>query len=147
MFRLINTFSEGKEAWEILKIAHEGTFKVRMWRLQLLTTKFENMRIKEDKSILDFNVKMREISNTSFALGEKMSEEKLARKILRSLPKRFVMKVTTIEEAQYISNIKVDEPIGSLQTFEMTMNDRTEEKNKSITFVSKTEDDEDQCDT
>lgn len=33
MLRLINTCSEAKEAWEILKIAYEGTSKVRMSRL------------------------------------------------------------------------------------------------------------------
>jgi hypothetical protein len=31
----------------------------------------------------------------------------------------------------------VDEFIGSQQTFEMTINDRPEKKNKSISFVSK----------
>ena len=41
-----------------------------------------------------------EIANASGALGEKMSDEKLVRKILRSLPKRFAMKVTAIEESQ-----------------------------------------------
>ena len=42
MFILINTCIESKESWEILIIAHEGTYKVRMSRLQLLTTKVEN---------------------------------------------------------------------------------------------------------
>lgn len=49
------------------------------------------------------------------------------------------MKVTTIEEAQDLSSIKVDEPIGSLQTFKMSINDRSKKKNTCITFVSKTE--------
>lgn len=69
--------------------------------------------MKEDESISKFNIGLRHISKTSFALGEKMYEEKLARKILRSLPK-IDMKVTTNEEAQNISTIKVDELIGSL---------------------------------
>lgn len=73
-----------------------------------------------------------------------MSEEKMVRKILRSLPKKFNMKVTVIEEAQVISSIKVDEFIGSLMTYEMARNDRSEKKNKSIEFVSITEDHEDQ---
>ncbi|MCI89325.1 gag-pol polyprotein, partial [Trifolium medium] len=60
-----------------------------------------------------------------------MSEEKLARKILRSLPKRFNMKVIAIEESQDLSTIKVDELIGSLQTFEMALDDRTEKKHKN----------------
>lgn len=45
-----------------------------------------------------------------------MTEEKLVVKILRSLPKKFDMKVTAIEEAQDIKNMKVEELIESLQT-------------------------------
>ena len=87
-----------------------------------------------------------EIENSSSALREKLSEERLVRKILRSLPKRFDMKVITIEESQYINNIKVDELVGSLQTFELDINERSEKKNKSITYVSNTEYEEEQCD-
>jgi hypothetical protein len=54
----------------------------------------------EDKSIFDFNIGLHDTTNTSFTLGEKMSEEKLVRKILRSQPKKFDIKVTSIEEAQ-----------------------------------------------
>lgn len=39
MFRMINTCSKAKEAWEILKTVHEGTSGVLMSRLQLLTIK------------------------------------------------------------------------------------------------------------
>lgn len=51
------------------------------------------------------------------------------------------MKVTDIEEAQNLSSIKVDELISSLQTFEMSINEWSEKKNKVITFVSNTEED------
>ena len=83
-----------------------------------------------------------EIANSSSALGEKMSEEKMVRKILRSLPKKFDIKVTTIEEAQDISTMRVDELIGSLQTFELGISDKSENKNKSVAFVSNTKDEE-----
>jgi len=53
------------------------------------------------------------------------------------------MKVTTIEESMDISSIKVDKLIGSIQTFELAMNDISQKKNKSIAFVSNTEDNED----
>src|ERR1044072_5771618 len=49
------------------------------------------------------------------------------------------MKVTAIEEAQDISIMQVDELIGYLQTFEMTLNERPDKKNKSVAFVSNTE--------
>src|ERR1044072_677493 len=139
MLWLINTCTVAKEAWEILRTAHEGTSRFRMSRLQMLTTQSETLRMTEEQTIAEFHMQIRDIANSSFALGEKMSDEKLVRKILRSLPKTFSMKVTAIEEAQDISKMKVDELIGSLQTFELTLNDRTEKKSKSIAFVSNTD--------
>ncbi|XP_050896014.1 uncharacterized protein LOC127102712 [Lathyrus oleraceus] len=146
IFRLINTFTIAKEAWEILKTTHEGTPKVKMYKLQLLTTRFENLKMKDDENIHDFHMSILEIANSYSALRERMSEEKLVRKILRSLPTKFDMNVTTIEEAQDIISIRVDELIESLHTFELGINDRTEKKTKSITFVSNTEDEQKQCD-
>ncbi|XP_057425914.1 uncharacterized protein LOC130719307 [Lotus japonicus] len=142
--RVIHTCIVAKDAWEILKVSHEGTTRVRMSRLQLPTTQFENLKMKEEETISGFHMRIRDITNASFALGEPMSDEKLVRKILRSLPNKFDMIVTAIDEAQDISSIKVDELIGSLQTFEMSLNDRPEKKNKSIAFVSNM--DEDQSD-
>jgi len=52
----------------------------------------------EDESIQDYHLNILDIANAFDSL----------RKILRSLPKRFDMKVTAIEEAQDISNVKVD---------------------------------------
>ena len=45
----------------------------------------------------------------------------MVRKILRSLPDRFRAKVTTIEESKDVDSLKIDELVGSLQTFEMML--------------------------
>jgi hypothetical protein len=42
MFKLIKHCVVAKDAWEVLKTYNEGTKKVKMAKLQLLTTKFEN---------------------------------------------------------------------------------------------------------
>jgi len=78
----------------------------------------------DDESIHDYHLNILDIANAFDSLGEKISDEKLVRKILRSLPKRFDMKVIAIEEVQDISNMKVDELIGSLQNFEIMINNR-----------------------
>jgi hypothetical protein len=146
MFRMIKQYTIAKDAWEILVTAHEGTAKVKMSKLQLLTTKFENLKMKEDESIHDFYMTVLDIANSFDSLGEKVADEKLVRKILRSLPKRFDMKVTAIEEAQNISTMKVEELIGSLQTFEMSIGDRSDKKNKSVAFISNNDDGDSQGD-
>jgi hypothetical protein len=83
-----------------------------------------------------------DLANSFDSLGERLSDEKLVRKILRSLPKRFEMKVTAIEEAQNIASMKVEELVGSLQTFEMNFSDKIEKKGKSIAFTSNTDNEE-----
>lgn len=92
IFENINTFTSAKEAWETLETCHEGTFKVCMSTFQLLTMKFENQKVKEDETIVEFNVQLHDISISSFSLGNKISEEKMASTNLRCLPKSFDMK-------------------------------------------------------
>ncbi|XP_057444324.1 uncharacterized protein LOC130736517 [Lotus japonicus] len=48
-----------------------------MSRLQMLTTRFENLAMTEDETISEYHMHVRDQSNTSFALGEPMSDEKL----------------------------------------------------------------------
>ncbi|KAK2371612.1 gag-protease polyprotein [Trifolium repens] len=139
MFRLIKQCTVAKDAWEILKTTHEGTFKVKSSRLQLLHSKFENLRMKEEDTIYDFHMSVLDLANSFDSLGERLSDEKMVRKILRSLPKRFDMKVTAIEEAQDIASMKVEEVVASLQTFEMNFSDKVEKKEKNIAFTSNTD--------
>ena len=84
--------------------------------------------MQESETISKFNSKLCDITNKAFALGEKISEEKLVRKALRSLSKRFSYKVTAIEEAKDIQAMKLDELMGSLRTFEMNFNEDKKEK-------------------
>ncbi|CAJ2667397.1 unnamed protein product [Trifolium pratense] len=147
IFRLIKKCVSAKEAWTILETVHEGTSKVKLSKLQLLTTKFENLRMNDDETIQDFHMTILDYDNQFDALGEKIPEEKLVRKMLRSLPKKFDMKVTAIEEAKDITDMKLDELVGSLQTYEVATNEKTDKKNKNIAFVSNAEEEDQQSDT
>lgn len=136
VFKLISTCRTAREAWLILETNFEGTSKVRLQRLQLLTSKFEALKMDESETIGEFNAKLRDISNECYALGEKLCEEKLVRKVLRSLPRRFDYKVTAIEEAKDITVLKLDELIGSLITFEMGFREDDLVKRKEIAFAA-----------
>ncbi|KAG9456851.1 hypothetical protein H6P81_001359 [Aristolochia fimbriata] len=118
-FRRISACTTAQEAWKILKVHYEGTESVRVSKLQMLTTQFELMRMREDESILEYEGKIRDIANQSAALGEKIPQNRLVRKVLQSLSSRFKMKRVAIEEYKVIDNMTLDELIGSLKTFEM----------------------------
>ena len=90
-------------------------------KLQMLTTFFEEMKMSEDESFDTFYKKLNEVVIGKFNLGEKTKDSKIVRKIIRSLPKSFRAKVTAIEESKDLDEIKVQELIGSLQTYELSL--------------------------
>ena len=84
----------------------------------------------EDESFDSFYSKLNEVVNGKFKLGDKMEDSKVVRKILRSLPESFHAKVTVIEESKDLDKIKVQELVGSLQTYELLL--PTQRKSKSL---------------
>ena len=87
----------------------------------MLASKFESLKMMEHETISNFNSKLCDITNKAFALGEKCSDTKLARKTLRSLSERFAYKVTAIEKAHDVNTMKLDELISSFLTFKLNL--------------------------
>ena len=87
---------------------------MKMLKLQIFASRFEDLKMLESETIIDFNSKLYDIANKAFTTKEKYSNTKLVRKTLISLPERFVDKVIAIEEGQDVNTIKLDELMGSL---------------------------------
>ena len=134
-FYRISHITVAKEAWQILETTYEGTKKVKNTKLQMLTTQFEELRMSEDESFDSFYSKLNEVVIGKFNLGEKIEDSKVVRKILCSLPESFCAKVTTIEKSKNLDEIKVQELIGSLQTYELSL--PNQRKSKSLAFKTK----------
>ena len=131
-FHRISHITIAKTAWEILETTYEGTKKVKDTKLQMLTTQFEELKMSEDESFDSFYSKLNEVVVSKFNLGEKTEDSKIVRKILRSLLESFHAKVTVIEESKDLDDIKVQELIGSLQTYELSL--PNQRKIKSLTL-------------
>ena len=106
-FKKISSTETAQEAWTILQTTYEGTKAVKDSKLQRLTTSFKEMKMEEDKSFDKFYVKLKDIVNLAFNLGETILEPKIVRKVLRSLPERFYAKITAIEESKDIDKIQI----------------------------------------
>ena len=74
--------------------------------------------------------------NLAFNLGETILEAKIVRKVLKSLPKRFHTKITTIAELKDIEKIPLIELVGNLQTYELGLT-RIEKSGKSKSMALK----------
>jgi hypothetical protein len=75
----------------------------------------------EEETFGEFYSKMSDLRNSMMSLGKPISDVKLIRKILRSLLERFRIKVTTIEESKDLEEMKIEELVGSLQTYELSL--------------------------
>ena len=69
-----------KEAWTILETTYEGTKKVKDTKLQILTTKFEELKMGDDESFDSFYGKFNEILIAKLNLEEKIEDVKMVRR-------------------------------------------------------------------
>ena len=81
-FHRISHITVAKEVWEILETTYEGIKKVKDTKLQMLTTRFEELKKSEDESFDPFYSKLNEVVVSKFNLGEKTEDSKIVRKIL-----------------------------------------------------------------
>ncbi|XP_019155025.1 PREDICTED: uncharacterized protein LOC109151880 [Ipomoea nil] len=140
-FSLVTGIDCAKIAWEILETTYEGTCSVKQSKLQLVKTEFEELRMNDDEDIASFHERIQELANRATILGKPFSQQKLVKKILRSLPPRFRMKVTAIQEHDGWENKSVAQLMGNLRTYEMEILTDHTKKQKTIAFVAEEHDD------
>jgi hypothetical protein len=87
----------------------------------MLISKFEEIKMMEDETFEEFYSKMSDLRNPMVSLGKTVSDVKLIRKIIRSMPECFRIKVTTIEESKDVEEMNIEELVGSLQTYELSL--------------------------
>jgi hypothetical protein len=116
-FARISNCEIAKDAWQILETIYKSTELVKSTKLQMLISKFEEIKMLEEETFGEFYTKVSDLRNSMVSLGKKISDVKLIRKILRSLPERFRIKVTTIEESKDQKEMKIEELVRSLQTY------------------------------
>ncbi|XP_065630940.1 uncharacterized protein LOC136068138 [Quercus suber] len=90
----------------------------------------------EDESFNSFYSKLNGVVIGQFNLCEKKEDLKIVRKILRSLLESFHAEVTAIEESKDLDDIKVQELIGSLQTYELSLPSQRKSKSLALKTIN-----------
>jgi lipoate-protein ligase A len=106
---------------KILETTYEAMKLVKSAKLQMLISKFEEIKMLEEETFGEFYTMIRDLRNSMVSLGKSISDVKLIRKILRSLCERFGIKVTAIEESKGLEEMKIEELVGSFQTYEYSL--------------------------
>ncbi|XP_009778397.1 uncharacterized protein [Nicotiana sylvestris] len=109
MRKEFNDADRNKEIWEAVQTAHEGTTQVKQSKIDMLTTKYELFKMKDDESIQDMHTRFTSIINELHSLGKSISRNKLVRNILSVLPSSWESKVNVITEAKDLQTLIMDE--------------------------------------
>ena len=108
---------------------------------------FEEIKMEEDESFDEFYAKLKDIVNSTFNLGETISEPKIVRNVLRSLLERFHAKIIAIEESKDIDKIPLTELVGNLYAYELGLTRIGKSgKGKSMVLKSKSNDTDESLD-
>ena len=91
------------------------------------------------ESFGEFYVKLNDIVNSTYNLGEIYDQPKIVRKILRSLTKDFRPKVIVITESKDVDSISIDELVGSLQSYELDLPKTNKSKSMALKSVDDTD--------
>ncbi|XP_073220723.1 uncharacterized protein [Cicer arietinum] len=130
-----------KELWDTLRIHHEGSSHVKEARIDMGVRDFELFEMKEDETIDEMFSRLTIILNNLRSLGKLYSVQERIRKILRSLPKEWRPMVTAITEARDLTNMKLEDLVGTLRAHEpLLLADKPNKKGRVIALkTSQTE--------
>ena len=90
----------------------------------------------EDESIDSFYGRLNEIVIAKLNLGENIEDTKIVRKVLKSLPESFGAKETAIKESKDLDEIKIQELVGSLQTYELGLPSHKSSKSLALKIIN-----------
>jgi hypothetical protein len=86
-----------KDIWDKLQNIYEGDSKVKAATLQTYRGQFEQLKMKEDENIATYFLQFDELINAILGLGEEIKESVIVQKVLRSLPMRFDLNISSLE--------------------------------------------------
>ncbi|XP_020080575.1 uncharacterized protein LOC109704222 [Ananas comosus] len=136
-FEKIAEATLSKAAWDILATVFTGDDKVKRIRLQKFRAEFEAIRMKKSESVADYVSRILVIANQMKRNGEELNDERVVKKVLRSLTSKFEHIVVTIEESKDISTLSIDQLTGSLQVHEQRLQKVSEEESTEQALKSK----------
>ncbi|XP_010549190.1 PREDICTED: uncharacterized protein LOC104820444 [Tarenaya hassleriana] len=120
-FKQIQGCKTAKEAWNTLELIHEGTKNVKRTRRDMLKAQFNQLRMEEYETVKEFSGKLSAMANEAWALGTAYSDKKLVKKLLASLPIRFLSQKTSFQTFYDTDTVSFKETVGVFATHELEL--------------------------
>nr|GEV49336.1 retrovirus-related Pol polyprotein from transposon TNT 1-94 [Tanacetum cinerariifolium] len=109
-----------------------GAERVKTTKVQTLKAEFETLSMKDTEIIDDFAIKVNNMVSNIQALGEKVEEAYVVKKLLRAVPTKFLQIASTIEQFADLDNMTVEEVIGRLKAHEERVHGQSESGERKL---------------
>nr|GEZ48079.1 zinc finger, CCHC-type [Tanacetum cinerariifolium] len=129
MLMQVAQYTTTKEVWNSIKVKHLGADLVQKARLQTLRSELETLKMKLNESANEFAGKLSSIQAKFKSLGGTLKDKVLVRKLLNSVPKKFLPIVASIEQYQEIDTMQFEEAVGRITAFEERLKSQDEPEN------------------
>ncbi|GJZ16522.1 zinc finger, CCHC-type containing protein [Tanacetum coccineum] len=129
MLMQVAQYTTAKEVWNSIKVKHLGADLVQKARLQTLRSELETLKMKPHESTSEFAGKLSSIQAKFKSLGGTLKDKVLVRKLLNSVPKKFLPIVASIEQYQEIDTMQFEEAVGRITAFEERLKSQDEPEN------------------
>ena len=73
-FNHVSTARSANQIWQILQVTHEGTNKVKGYKISILVHRFELFKMKENETILEMITRFTDITNSLASLGKEYTQ-------------------------------------------------------------------------
>lgn len=127
-FEKISSANSDKEARDTLHKAYEGANKVKKVRLQSLRRQYELLSMEDQETTAAYFSRIQTLVNLVKTCGQKITEQMMVDKVLRTLTPRFDHIEVAIEESKNLEELKVEELQSSLNAHEQRLNERNKDK-------------------
>ncbi|KAL5836716.1 hypothetical protein ACOSQ3_013885 [Xanthoceras sorbifolium] len=117
-----------KHIWDSMKKKYQGSARTKRQQLQTLRSEFETLRMKSGELVTYYFSRTMAIVNKMRIHGDKSEDVTIVEKILRSVTPKFNFIVCSIEEANDIEELSIDELQSSLLVHEQKINQQEKEK-------------------
>jgi hypothetical protein len=107
-----------RAAWDAIRVRHQGTDRVRDTRVRRLRTEFETIWFKDGERIDEFGMRISNLASSLRSLGDACDDEKVVRKFLYVVPRKFVQIIFSMETMMDPSTMTFEEVVGHLRTVE-----------------------------
>jgi hypothetical protein len=118
--------SSAKEAWMAVRIMRLGDERVREANAQKLLGAFENVKFRDGETIDEFAMRLNTMASELRALGEKVDEVRLVKKVLRIVPKQYRQIAMSIATLLDLNTLSLEGLVGRLRAAEVGVDEEEE---------------------